>query len=89
MGIWDVLKKKLVNDGERHHTGLDEQMGKNVYEIASFDINSATLTDKINYFLTNRSQGEQIQLADKLLREGPFEAGIEMYQALIQKLCHF
>jgi tetratricopeptide (TPR) repeat protein len=85
MGIWDVLKKKLVNDGERHHTGLDEQMGKNVYEIASFDINSATLTDKINYFLSNRSQGEQIQLADKLLREGPFEAGIEMYQALIQK----
>lgn len=28
MGIWDVLKKKLINDGERHHTGLDEQMGK-------------------------------------------------------------
>lgn len=85
MGIWDVLKKKLVNDGERHHTGLDEQMGKNVYEIASFDINSATLTEKINYFLSNRSQGEQIQLADKLLREGPFEASIEMYQALIHK----
>ncbi len=85
MGIWDVLKKKLGNDGERHHTGLDEQMGKNVYEIASFDINNATLTEKINYFLNNRSQGEQIQLADKLLREGPYEAGIEMYRALIQK----
>ncbi|HUH73973.1 MAG TPA: suppressor of fused domain protein [Chitinophagales bacterium] len=85
MGIWDVLKKKLVNDGERHHTGLDEQTGKNVYEIASFDMNSASLTEKINYFLNNRSQGEQIQLADKLLREGPFEASIEMYQALIQK----
>lgn len=85
MGIWDVLKKKLVNDGERHHSGLEEQIGKNVYEIASFDMNSASLTEKINYFLDNRSQGEQIQLADKLLREGPFEASIEMYQALIQK----
>jgi|GEM_PF-1686311 len=85
MGIWDVLKKKLANEEERHHKGLDEQSGKNVYEIASFDLNNASLADKIAYFLNNRSQGEQIQLADKLLREGPFEASIQMYQALIQK----
>lgn len=85
MGIWDVLKKRIANEGERHHTGLDEHIGKNVYEIASFDVNNASLTEKISYFLDNRSQGEQIQLADKLLREGPFEASIQMYYALIQK----
>lgn len=85
MGIWDVLKKKLANEGERHHSGFDESLGKNVYEIASFDVNNASLAEKISYFLDNRSQGEQIQLADKLLREGPFEASIQMYSALIQK----
>ncbi len=85
MGIWDVLKKKLANEGERHHSGFDEHIGKNVYEIASFDVNNASLAEKISYFLDNRSQGEQIQLADKLLREGPFEASIQMYSALIQK----
>lgn len=85
MGIWDVLKKKIANEEGKHHEGLGEPTGKNIYEIASFDINNATLSEKINYFLNNRSQGEQIQLADKLLREGPFEASIEIYQALIQK----
>lgn len=85
MGIWDVLKKRLANEGQTHHSGFDDQIGKNVYEIASFDVNNATLADKIAYFLNNRSQGEQIQLADKLLREGPYEASIQMYSALIQK----
>ncbi|MCZ2393787.1 MAG: suppressor of fused domain protein [Chitinophagales bacterium] len=85
MGIWDVLKKKIANEEGKHHEGLEDHHAKNIYEIASFDINSATLSEKINYFLNNRSQGEQIQLADKLLREGPFEASIEIYQALIQK----
>lgn len=85
MGIWDVLKKKLANEGDRHHSSFEEHIGKNVYEIASFDVNNASLAEKILYFLDNRSQGEQIQLADKLLREGPFEASIQMYSALIQK----
>ena len=85
MGIWDLLKKRLSNDSGSHHDEIEESIGKNVYEIASFDVKNASLADKIAYFLDNRSQGEQIQLADKLLREGPYEASIEMYEALIKK----
>ncbi len=85
MGIWDVIKKHLTFEENRHHADVDENIGKNVFEIASFDVQNATLAEKISYFLNNRSQGEQIQLADQLLREGPYEASIEMYNALIKK----
>jgi len=85
MGIWDILKKKLANDNEEHHGEYAETAAKNVYDIASFDMNTASLSDKMLYLLENRSQGEQIQFADKLLREGPFEVSIKMYEALIQK----
>lgn len=85
MGIWDLIKKKLANDGEQHHDQFPDTTAKNVYDIAAFDMNNATLTDKMMYLLDNRSQGEQIQFADKLLREGPFEVSIKMYEALIQK----
>jgi hypothetical protein len=85
MGIWDIIKKKLANDNEQHHGEYAETAAKNVYDIASFDMNSASLSDKMLYLLENRSQGEQIQFADKLLREGPFEVSIKMYEALIQK----
>lgn len=85
MGIWDVIKRRLVLDENRHHSDVDDNIGRNVFEIASFDIDNASLADRISYFLNNRSQGEQIQLADKLLREGPYEASIEMYNALIKK----
>lgn len=85
MGIWDILKKKLANDNEEHHGEYAETAAKNVYDIASFDMNTASLSDKMMYLLENRSQGEQIQFADKLLREGPFEVSIKMYEALIQK----
>jgi pentatricopeptide repeat protein len=85
MGIWDILKKKLANDNEEHHGEYAETAAKNVYDIASFDMNTASLSDKMLYLLENRSQGEQIQFADKLLREGPFEVSIKMYEALSQK----
>jgi tetratricopeptide (TPR) repeat protein len=85
MGIWDILKKKLANDNEEHHGEYAETAAKNVYDIASFNMNTASLSDKMLYLLENRSQGEQIQFADKLLREGPFEVSIKMYEALIQK----
>lgn len=85
MGIWDILRKKIANEGESHHSQYEDTAAKNIYDIASFDMNSASLSDKIRYLLDNRSQGEQIQFADKLLREGPFEMSIQMYEALIQK----
>lgn len=85
MGIWDVLKKKLALETEEHHEGVEEGNVKSIYEIAAFDMNGASLTDKMKYLLDNRSQGEQIQFADKLLREGPYDMAIKMYQALIQK----
>lgn len=85
MGIWDILRKKIANEGESHHGQYEDTAARNIYDIASFDLNSASLTDKIRYLLDNRSQGEQIQFADKLLREGPFEMSIQMYEALIQK----
>lgn len=85
MGIWDVIKKKLTLEEGRHHGNIDDSIGKNVFEIAAFDMEKATLDEKMSYILNNRSQGEQIQLADKLLKEGPYEASIEMYEALIRK----
>lgn len=85
MGIWDVLKKKLAMETEEHHEGFQDGGPKSVYEIAAFDLDAASITDKMKYLMENRSQGEQIQFADKLLREGPYEMAIKMYQSLIQK----
>lgn len=85
MGIWDLLRKKIANEAESHHGDYTETISKNIYELASFDMDNASLIDKIQYLLDNRSQGEQIQFADKLLREGPFEMSIQMYEALIKK----
>jgi pentatricopeptide repeat protein len=85
MGIWDLLRKKIANEAESHHGDYTETITKNIYELASFDMENASLVDKIQYLLDNRSQGEQIQFADKLLREGPFEMSIRMYEALIKK----
>lgn len=85
MGIWDVLKKKLAMETEEHHEALEDGGPKSVYEIAAFDLDGASITDKMKYLMENRSQGEQIQFADKLLREGPYEMAVKMYQALIQK----
>ncbi|MCO5248065.1 MAG: suppressor of fused domain protein [Chitinophagales bacterium] len=86
MGIWDILKKKIANEDNNHHTGLEDTViGKDVYEIAAFDVKNSSLEEKIAYYLSSRSQGEQIQLADQLLREGPYNVCINLYKALIQK----
>ncbi len=86
MGIWDKIRKlafeqeDIYNDQE-----IINQPVVNPYKVAVFDLSNATIEEKIEYILTYRSHGEQIQYADKLLQEGPHELALYMYQQLMNR----
>lgn len=86
MGIWDKIRKLAFEQEDTYNDQeITEQPVVNPYKVAVFDLSNASIEEKIDYILTYRSHGEQIQYADKLLQEGPYELALYMYEQLMAR----
>lgn len=86
MGIWDKIRKLAFEQEDTYNDQeIIDQPVVNPYKVAVFDLSNASIEEKIEYILTYRSHGEQIQYADKLLQEGPHELAVYMYQQLAER----
>lgn len=86
MGLWDKIKKIAFEQEDTYNEQeVEASPLVNPYKVAVFDLSNATLEERMQYILMYRSYGEQIQFADKLLQEGPYDLAINMYEQLIER----